>query len=74
MIHLVGYSALTLNLFSMMMKSILKLRILSLVANAIYLVYGVFLNSPPFIIGCGISIVIHAIHINKLMRENSEKK
>jgi len=69
MIHLIGYSALTLNLFSMMMKNILKLRVLSLVANAIYLVYGIFLHSPPFIIGCGISITIHAFHIYNLMRE-----
>jgi len=68
MIHLVGYSALSLNLLSMTMKNILYLRFLSLIANAIYLVYGILLNAPPFIIGCGIAIIIHSFHIFRLIK------
>lgn len=69
-IHLIGYMALALNLTSMAMKNVLYLRWLSLVANIIYLVYGIVLHAPPFIIGCGIAILIHGYHIFKLKRSS----
>jgi len=71
MIHLVGYFALTLNLISMGMKDVLNLRLLSLLANSIYLVYGILLDAPPFIIGCGIVIIIHIHHILKLKQKKA---
>ena len=63
MMHLIGYSGLVLNLASMAMKNVLYLRWLSLIANAIYLVYGILLSAPPFIIGCTIAMFIQAYHI-----------
>ena len=69
MIHLLGYSALTLNLFSMTRKDILYLRWLSLLANGIYIVYGILLSAPPFIIGCSIAVLIHAYHLYNLHRQ-----
>lgn len=36
MVDIIGYSALTLNLFSMTMKKVLHLRILAIGANSIY--------------------------------------
>ncbi|MEO1031848.1 MAG: hypothetical protein AAFX55_10615 [Bacteroidota bacterium] len=68
MIHLIGYAALGLNLASMAMKSVFHLRALSLMANLIYLVYGIVLNAPPFIVGCGVAVIIHAFHIVRLRR------
>lgn len=67
MIHYVGYSALILNLISMAMNNVIYLRLFSLVANTIYIVYGILLNAPPFIIGCSIAVMIHAYHLQKLM-------
>lgn len=67
MIHLIGYFALVLNLISMAMKSALHLRVFSLVANAIYIVYGILLQAPPFIIGCSIAVIIHAFRIRQLL-------
>jgi hypothetical protein len=40
MTNALGFLALTLNLTAMAMKGILYLRVLSLVANAIYILYG----------------------------------
>ncbi len=74
MIHLVGYVALAMNLVSMAMKNVLHLRIISLLANGIYLIYGILLNAPPFIIGCGIAILIHMFHIFKLKEERRAAK
>ncbi len=70
MIHLVGLAALGFTLLAMSMKDILILRILSAVANFIYIIYGILLGSPPLVIGGGIVIVIHGYHINKLIRSN----
>ena len=69
MIHLIGYVALVLNLASMAMKDMFYLRSVSLTANAIYIVYGILLNAPPFIIGCSIAVLIHAHQIIKLRRQ-----
>ncbi len=74
MMHLVGYSALTLNLISMTMKNVLHLRVISLLANGIYLIYGILLNAPPLIVGCGIAIIIHLHHIYKLKGEKGTTK
>ncbi len=63
MIHWLGYSAICLNLASMAMKNVLCLRLLSLLANGIYIFYGILLNAPPLIIGCSIAVIIHAYHI-----------
>ncbi|KYG73718.1 hypothetical protein AWW68_13630 [Roseivirga spongicola] len=68
MIHIIGYSALGINLLSMTMKNILMLRVLSLIANMIYIAYGILLNAPPFIIGCGIAVLIHGFHIIKIQK------
>ena len=40
-------------------KNILSLRILSAAANALYILYGELLASPPIVIGCSIAVIIH---------------
>lgn len=70
MIHIIGYTALALNLTSMAMKNVFLLRTLSLIANSIYLVYGIVLKAPPFVIGCTIAIIIHGYHLVKLKNES----
>ncbi|RNC80034.1 MAG: hypothetical protein ED557_12960 [Balneola sp.] len=72
MIHLIGYGALVLNLTSMAMKNIFLLRTLSLTANAVYIIYGLLLNAPPFIIGCSVAVVIHTYHLSKLRSKKEE--
>ncbi|MCY1517665.1 hypothetical protein D9M68_523600 [compost metagenome] len=69
MIDAIGYTALTLNLVSMSMKNLLYLRVCSLVANAIYIVYGVLLHASPIIIGCSIAVLLHAYRIHRLIKE-----
>ncbi len=66
MTHFLGYSALVLNLISMSMKNVLYLRIFSMVANAIYVIYGILLDAPPFVIGCSIAVCIHLYHIHRI--------
>ena len=69
-VHLLGLAALGFSLLAMSMKDILILRILSAVANFIYIIYGLLLGAPPLIIGGAIVIVIHSYHIHKLIQNN----
>ncbi len=73
MIHLIGYSALVVNLLSMTMNNILYLRLLSLLGNGIYIIYGIVLKSPPLILGGTIAVSIQAFQIYKL-KQNKESK
>lgn len=67
MIDIIGYSGLIFNLLSMTMKDVIHLRLLALCGNLIYIIYGLLLNSMPFIIGCTIAVIIHSYHIYKLI-------
>ena len=65
-IDTIGYLALATNLYSMYTKGEYKLRLISAIANAIYIVYGVLLNALPIIIGCSIAVCLHIYRLNKL--------
>ena len=72
MIHMIGYTALLLNTFSMTMKNVLYLRVFSLLANLIYIFYGILLGVPPMIIGCALAIIIHSYRIYKLKKKKHQ--
>lgn len=65
-IDFIGYSALMLNLYSMSTKGEYKLRLLSAVANLIYILYGILISAFPIIIGCSIAVVLHIYRLNGL--------
>jgi hypothetical protein len=66
MTHVLGFSALTLNLTAMAMKDILYLRVLSLLANTIYIIYGLLISAAPIVTGSFVAVVIHSISIYRL--------
>ena len=66
MTHALGFVALTLNLTSMAMRKMLYLRTLSLIANSIYVAYGLLIQAYPIAIGGFIAAVIHSINIYRL--------
>ena len=59
----IGYFALVLNLYSMSVRGEKRLRLISLVANAIYIVYGILIHANPVIIGCTIAVLLHAYRL-----------
>lgn len=71
MVNALGFLALSLNLTSMAMKEMMYLRILSLIANALYIVYGILIQSPPIVTGSLIAVVIHAISIYKMKKRSA---
>lgn len=71
-IDTIGYIALITNLYSMSKNSELKLRLLSLIANSIYIVYGILMNAFPIIIGGSIAVLLHAYHLKRLKNVNNK--
>lgn len=65
-IDIVGYTALLINLYSMSVKGEYRLRLISAIANFIYIIYGVLLSALPIIIGCAIAVLLHLIRLRRL--------
>lgn len=68
----IGYVALVLNLYSMSTKGEYRLRIISLIANLIYVFYGIMISAIPIILGCAAAVVLHANRLYKMKRVTYE--
>ena len=66
LIDSIGYAALIINLYSMSTKGEYKLRLISLIANLGYILYGALISATPIIIGCTIAVFLHGYHIRRL--------
>jgi len=62
----IGYAALIINLYSMSTKGEYKLRLISLIANLGYILYGTLISATPIIVGCTIAVFLHGYHIRRL--------
>ena len=65
---LLGYLASGLNLISMTMKDLRLLRALSLVANGLFVIYGLMLHAYPIVVSCSIAVLIHAYQLHRITR------
>lgn len=72
LIDCIGYGGLVINLYSMSTKGEYKLRLISLIANIIYILYGALITATPIIVGCTIAVLLHGYHIRRL-RINKNK-
>ncbi len=66
-INSVGYVALVINLCSMTAKGEYRLRFISLIANVLYIFYGILISASPIILGCIVAVLLHAYHIRRLL-------
>jgi hypothetical protein len=72
LIDSIGYGGLAINLYSMSAKGEYKLRFISLIANIIYILYGVLISATPIIVGCTIAVFLHGYHLRRLnIKKNS---
>lgn len=62
----IGYIALGVNLYSMSSRSEHRLRVISVVANLIYVFYGFIISAIPVIIGCSIAVLLHLYRLYKM--------
>jgi hypothetical protein len=66
LIDCIGYGGLVINLYSMSTKGEYKLRFISLIANIIYIIYGLLISATPIILGCTIAVFLHGYHLRRL--------
>ncbi len=62
----VGYIALMLNLYSMSSKGESRLRIISVLANLIYVGYGIMIGAVPIILGCTVAVILHVYRLSRM--------
>lgn len=67
---IIGYLGLVLNLYSMYTKSEYKLRFFSVIANLVYIVYGLLISAMPITIGCAIAVMLHMYRLKNLKTNN----
>jgi len=72
LIDTIGYIALVTNLYSMSSNGEYKLRLISAVANFMYIIYGFLIGAFPIMIGCTIAVILHSYHLRKLMLKNKQ--
>ena len=65
-IDCIGYGGLIINLYSMSTKGEYKLRLISLIANVIYILYVTLINAAPIIVGCSIPVFLDGYHLRRL--------
>jgi hypothetical protein len=66
LIDCIGYGGLVINLYSMSTKGEYKLRLISLIANIVYILYGLLISATPIIVGCTIAVFLHGYHLKRL--------
>ena len=64
--EIVGYLGLLLNLYSMSVRGEKRLRVISLFANGIYILYGILIQAMPIIIGCTIAVLLHGYRLYQM--------
>ena len=72
LIDIIGYIALITNLYSMSSNGEYRLRLISVIANFIYIIYGFLISATPIMIGCSIAIILHSYHLRKLIKERQD--
>ena len=61
-----GYFALAINLFSLASKGESRLRFFAIIANLMYILYGIFLGAWPIIIGCTVALFLHGCRLRQI--------
>ncbi len=67
---LIGYIGLGINLYSMYAKGEYRLRLFSIIANTVYIIYGLLISAMPIVLGCTIAVILHLYRIKKLKTVN----
>lgn len=69
--ELVGYLASALVVLSLVMASVLRLRIIGFAGAVVFSTYGVLIGSVPVIVTNVAIIVVHGYHLSRILRDRS---
>jgi hypothetical protein len=66
--ELLGYLASALIVLSLLMTSVLRLRVIGLVGAGVFTIYGLLIDALPVAVTNGIIVLVHAYHLTSLLR------
>lgn len=69
--ELIGYLASALVVLSLLMTSVLRLRIIGFVGAVVFSTYGVLIDAIPVVVTNGAIIVVHGYHLVRLLRDRA---
>jgi hypothetical protein len=70
-VELIGYVASALIVLSLLMASVLKLRVINLVGAVVFTLYGVLIGSVPVVLTNGAIVVIDVYYLWRMWRERA---
>jgi hypothetical protein len=70
-VELIGYLASALIVISLLMASVLKLRVINLVGAVVFTAYGVLIDSVPVVVTNGAIVLIDVYYLAKMLRDRS---
>jgi hypothetical protein len=70
-VELIGYLASTLIVVSLLMASVLKLRVINLIGAVVFTAYGVLIDSFPVMVANGAIVLIDVYYLALMLRERS---
>lgn len=71
--ELIGYVASALIVVSLMMQSLLRLRVINLVGAAVFTVYGVLIEAPPVWLVNGAIVVIDLWYLRRMLTDRPDE-
>jgi hypothetical protein len=69
--ELVGYLASALVVLSLVMSSVLRLRLIGLAGALVFAVYGLLIGALPIVVTNGAILVVHAVHLRRLLHDRA---
>ncbi|MEL6892675.1 MAG: uroporphyrinogen decarboxylase [Actinomycetota bacterium] len=66
MVHLIGFAGSALIIGSVLMRSVVRLRVLGLSGSLTFIVYGVVLGAWPIVVTNGLTTAIHVARLRRL--------
>lgn len=66
--ELIGYLASALVVLSLLMTSVLRLRIIGLVGATVFATYGLLIGALPVVVTNGAIVLVHGYHLTRLLR------
>ena len=64
----IGYLGSGLIVLSLLMSSVLRLRIIGFAGASVFVTYGLLIGAIPVVVTNGVVILVHVYHLNRLLR------
>lgn len=69
--ELLGYLASALVVLSLLMSSVLRLRIIGVIGASVFATYGLLIGAIPVLLTNGTIVLVHAYHLRRLLRDRA---